>query len=105
MSSGLSITAGAATLLMLIIAVILIYYEACLTQQDALQREKYLKTWHGKQYLHKRLKSYLSGWIGNHFHLLLKMFPEYKYTDEDIKKRFVGFYGDNRTFAYGQVPS
>ena len=39
----------------------IIYYEACLTQQDALQREKYLKTWHGKQYLHKRLKSYLTG--------------------------------------------
>jgi putative endonuclease len=39
----------------------LIYYEACLTQQDALQREKYLKTWHGKQFLHKRLKSYLTG--------------------------------------------
>jgi len=29
----------------------LIYYEACLTQQDALHREKYLKTWHGRQYL------------------------------------------------------
>ena len=39
----------------------LIYYEACLTRKDALQREKYLKTWHGKQYLHKRLKSYLTG--------------------------------------------
>ena len=39
----------------------LIYYEACLTRQDALQREKYLKTWHGKQYLAKRLKSYLTG--------------------------------------------
>jgi putative endonuclease len=39
----------------------LIYYEACLAQQDALRREKYLKTWHGKQFLHKRLKSYLTG--------------------------------------------
>jgi putative endonuclease len=39
----------------------LIYYEACLTQQDALHREKYLKTYHGKQFLHKRLKSYLTG--------------------------------------------
>jgi len=29
----------------------LIYYEACLTQQDALKREKFLKTWHGKQFL------------------------------------------------------
>jgi putative endonuclease len=39
----------------------LVYYEACLTQQDALKREKYLKTWHGRQFLHKRLKSYLTG--------------------------------------------
>ena len=43
--------------------------------------------------------------MGNHFHLLVKMFPEYKFTDEDIKNRFVGFYGDDRAFAYGQVPS
>lgn len=39
----------------------LIYYEACLSQQDALRREKYLKTYHGKQFLSKRLKSYLTG--------------------------------------------
>jgi REP element-mobilizing transposase RayT len=25
--------------------------------------------------------------MGNHFHLLVKMFPEYKFTDEDIKNR------------------
>ena len=43
--------------------------------------------------------------MGNHFHLLVKMFPEYKLTDEDIKKRYVAFYGDDREFAYGQVPS
>ena len=43
--------------------------------------------------------------MGNHFHLLVKMFPEYKFTDEDIKKRYVGFYGDDLVFAYGQVPS
>jgi hypothetical protein len=40
--------------------------------------------------------------MGNH--LLVKMFPEYKFTDEDIKKRYVGFYGDDRAFAYVQVP-
>jgi len=39
----------------------LIYYEACLSQQDATKREKYLKTFYGKLYLHKRLKSYLTG--------------------------------------------
>ena len=32
--------------------------------------------------------------MGNHFHLLVKMFPEYKFTDEDLKKRYVRFYGD-----------
>lgn len=39
----------------------LIYYEACLNQQDATHREKYLKTYHGKMFLKKRLKSYLIG--------------------------------------------
>ena len=40
---------------------LLIYYEACLDQQDATHREKYLKTFHGKSYIRKRLKSYLTG--------------------------------------------
>ena len=39
----------------------LIYYEACLTQKDALKREKYLKTYHGKVFIRRRLKSYLTG--------------------------------------------
>ena len=39
----------------------LIYYEACLDQQDATRREKYLKTYHGKMFLKRRLKSYLTG--------------------------------------------
>lgn len=39
----------------------LIYYEACLKQQDATQREKYLKTHLGKLFLKNRLKSYLTG--------------------------------------------
>ncbi|HOZ16287.1 MAG TPA: GIY-YIG nuclease family protein [Candidatus Portnoybacteria bacterium] len=39
----------------------LIYYEACLNQQDATHREKYLKTHHGKLFLRNRLKSYLTG--------------------------------------------
>lgn len=39
----------------------LIYYEACLNQQDATHREKYLKTYHGKMFIKKRLKSYLTG--------------------------------------------
>jgi len=39
----------------------LIYYEACLTQKDATNREGYLKTYNGRSFLHKRLKSYLTG--------------------------------------------
>jgi putative endonuclease len=39
----------------------LIYYEACVDQKDALHREKYLKTYYGKMFLHNRLKSYLMG--------------------------------------------
>jgi len=38
----------------------LIYYEACLNEQDARQREKYLKSGPGKRYLHNRLKRFLS---------------------------------------------
>ena len=39
----------------------LIYYEACLNQQDATHREKYLKTTWGKRYIKARLKNYLTG--------------------------------------------
>ncbi len=39
----------------------LIYFEACLSQSDALKREKYLKTHYGKMYLGNRLKSYFTG--------------------------------------------
>lgn len=39
----------------------LMYYEACLNQQDATHREKYLKTFHGKMFIRNRLKSYLTG--------------------------------------------
>ena len=37
----------------------LIYAEACLSQKDALSREKYLKTGMGKRYIRNRLKDYL----------------------------------------------
>jgi len=39
----------------------LVYYEACVNQKDALQREKYLKTSWGKRYIKNRLKNYLTG--------------------------------------------
>ena len=35
-----------------------LYYEACLNKEDALSREKYLKTGNGKIYLKNRLKYY-----------------------------------------------
>ncbi|MDZ7715669.1 MAG: GIY-YIG nuclease family protein [Balneolaceae bacterium] len=39
----------------------LIYFEACKSKDDALKREKYLKTHYGKMYIKKRLKSYFTG--------------------------------------------
>ena len=37
----------------------LIYFEACLNQQDATHREKYLKTHYGKMFLKNRLKKWI----------------------------------------------
>jgi len=37
----------------------LIYFEGCLNQDDAIHREKYLKTTYGKRYIKNRLKNYL----------------------------------------------
>lgn len=39
----------------------LVYYEASCSQQDALHREKYLKTAWGKRYTKTRLRNYLMG--------------------------------------------
>jgi len=38
----------------------LIYYEACINEDDAKAREKYLKSGMGKRYLKNRLKRFLS---------------------------------------------
>jgi len=38
----------------------LIYWEGCLNQKDATEREKYLKSTWGKRYLRNRMKNYLS---------------------------------------------
>jgi len=43
--------------------------------------------------------------MGNHFHMLVRMFPEHKFTDEDIQKRYENFYGDERVFATCWTPS
>ncbi len=37
----------------------LIYYEACLSQEDAIRREKYLKSTYGKRFIKNRLTNYL----------------------------------------------
>jgi putative endonuclease len=39
----------------------LIYYEACGEQADALKRERYFKSYRGRQFLQNRLKSYFTG--------------------------------------------
>lgn len=39
----------------------LIYYEACCSEKDAVKREKYFKSYRGRQFLQKRLKSYFTG--------------------------------------------
>src|ERR1700690_4619338 len=44
----------------------LIYWEGCLNESDAAQREKYLKSAWGKRYIKGRLRRYLTGsrmWI------------------------------------------
>ncbi len=38
----------------------LVYYEACLSAQDARRRERYLKSGRGGRYLRQRLTSWLS---------------------------------------------
>ena len=38
----------------------LLYYEACHDQNDAIAREKYLKSGMGKRFLKNRLKSFLA---------------------------------------------
>jgi putative endonuclease len=37
----------------------LIYYEACLNEEDALKREKYFKTGFGRRFLKNRLQLYM----------------------------------------------
>ena len=39
----------------------LVYYEACLNKEDALHRERYLKSTYGKRYIRNRTKHYLEG--------------------------------------------
>ena len=43
----------------------LIYYEGCLSVDDACQSERYLKTGRGERYLKQRLASWLSEILSN----------------------------------------
>ncbi len=40
---------------------LLVYYESCLNRDDATHREKYFKTYHGRMFIKRRIKSYLTG--------------------------------------------
>lgn len=42
----------------------LIYYEACLNEDDAIRREKYFKSGKGKKFLKKRLKRFFESRSG-----------------------------------------
>jgi putative endonuclease len=43
----------------------LVYYEACLIKEDAVDREKYLKSGRGKKYLKSRIKHFLDNEAGS----------------------------------------
>ena len=36
--------------------------------------------------------------LGDHFHLLIKIHPGYRFADKEIRKRFASFYGDKSKF-------
>lgn len=38
----------------------IIYFEGCISREDALKREKYLKTFYGRMFLQNRLKYYFN---------------------------------------------
>jgi putative endonuclease len=39
----------------------LVYWEGCISRQDAIRREEYLKTAWGKRYIKGRVRNYLGG--------------------------------------------
>ncbi len=42
--------------------------------------------------------------MGNHFHLLVRMFPETEFSNKQIKQRFESYYGEERKFSNGHIP-
>ena len=43
--------------------------------------------------------------MGNHFHLVVRMHTADEYSDENVKERFIRYYGDTRTLMPGQIPT
>jgi REP element-mobilizing transposase RayT len=42
--------------------------------------------------------------MGSHFHLLLRMHPEERYSDEEVVKRYKLYYGEERKITSHQIP-
>ena len=43
--------------------------------------------------------------MGNHFHLLVRMLPDTDFSDADILKRLLAWYGDDRVIGADQLPA
>jgi REP-associated tyrosine transposase len=66
-----------------------------------------------KDFLLKLIKRYTALYLveilgfclmDNHSHLLTRVFPEGRFTDDDIAKRYTDFYGDTLEISGGQIP-
>ena len=42
--------------------------------------------------------------MGNHFHLLVRMHPEIYLSDEEVKKRYILYYGNDNNFSPDHIP-
>jgi len=42
--------------------------------------------------------------MGNHYHILARMFPGSDFSNKDIKQRYISFYGKDRDFSNKQIP-
>ncbi len=42
--------------------------------------------------------------MSNHFHLLVRMHPDFEYTDDDIRRRFALLYGPDQIIETDQIP-
>ncbi|WP_435548017.1 transposase, partial [Desulfobacterium sp. N47] len=41
--------------------------------------------------------------MGNHFHLLIQMYPETTISDEEVKKRYMLYYGNDKCFSADHI--